>query len=195
MLYIMGDSHSIRFEGAKDREGNEVSIRYIGPTTAHNLCNHHVAIDVAFSGITQEDTVFFIYGEGDVRIHFYLHSIQNGISEEELMYITAERYVSTVNVYRPRCKELKIMAVIPAGDEENIYGANFYASREHRQEMTIAFNEILCNVCAKYSIPFIDIWKGNVDIWPVEFYQEDKCHLLPEVAVPYLEEWLRIKGY
>jgi len=191
MLYIMGDSHSIRFDGAKDKDGNPIKVRYITPTTAHNLCKHHPEIEAAFVGITKDDTVFFIYGEGDVRIHFYLHSIQDGIPEEELMYITAERYVSTVNVYKPRCKELKIMAIIPQGDEENIYGAAFYASREHRQKLTVAFNRILQDVCNKYSIPFVDIWKGNTDIWPIEWYQEDRCHLLPEIAVKYLEDWLK----
>lgn len=109
------------------------------------------------------------------------------MTEFTLIADTVDRYVEAVEVFDGW--KIGIMAAPPQGYQDNVFSYEFYAPREHRQQLTDVFNFVLENKCLEVGIPFIDIW-GEYSLWPEEDFKEDKCHIKNEVAIARLGEYL-----
>jgi hypothetical protein len=179
-IHIIGDSHALTFIDA-----DNVITHWIGAATAHNLSNKYETVKHFFSGFS--DDYWFCLGEIDCRLHIYRQHKITGRTQFSLIQYTVENYLEAVNVFDGW--NLGVMAVPPQGYQDNFFEYDYYASREHRQQITDVFNFCLENRCLELEIPFIDIWKQE-SLWPEENFKEDKCHIKNEIATKFLEEYL-----
>jgi hypothetical protein len=185
MIHIIGDSHALTFEDAKD-----VEIHWMGAATAHNLWkkNKHI---LSIIESNPKDKYFFCLGEIDCRIHIYNKSVSTGVPEYILSWITVYTYTSYISSLRNY--NVSIMAVPPQGLQDNYFNYPFYATRKHRQEITDYFNMVLEGEAHRNRIPFVDIWYNKAEIvrplLDSRHFQEDKCHIKSKFAIEKLEKY------
>ena len=147
MIHIIGDSHSLTFEGAKG-----IKCHWMDAWTAHNLWKK---IDILKSKIVNPaDTYWFLFGEIDCRMHIYRKHMSLGKSIGRLIDDTVDNYIKAVSNFSDF--EIGIMAVPPQGYQDNFYDFDFYASQKTRQQIADGFNFALENECHDAEIRFID---------------------------------------
>jgi len=185
MIHIIGDSHCLCFEGAKN-----VQTHWLGAATAMNLWKKNKLIkDI----LNDKDKFFFLFGEIDCRIHIYNKSQETEVPEYLLVNNTVQCYVSYVATLKKEA-DVSIMAVHPQGVQDNYFNYPFYADRKHRQQITDLFNMWLEDICSDNRVPFIDIWYNKREferpLWRTQDFKEDLCHVKNAVAIKHLEGFL-----
>lgn len=189
-IHIIGDSHSLSFEGAG------VSCHWMGATSAMNMWkNHKLHMEILQKCNTYDSYFWFGFGEIDCRIEIYNWSQETGVPEYVLINNTVDcylNYLASIKVYA----KISVLAVPPQGWEENIYNYKFYADRKHRQEITDLFNVTLERSCWEQGLKFIDIWYTEAALerrlWGTQDFKEDNCHMKNSVATTKLKEWYDI---
>ena len=181
-VHIIGDSHALTFQGAKD-----IDCHWMGAATAHNLYKKYDLIASIFKKANDYDKFWFCFGEIDCRLHLYRQHKTHNKTEFSLIMDTTDNYIGAVNRFSDY--NIGIMAVPPQGYQDNFYDFEFYASREHRQQLTDVFNFVLENKCLQTNIPFIDIWEQE-GLWSEESFREDACHIKNEMATQCLVRYL-----
>jgi hypothetical protein len=188
MIHIIGDSHSLTFEGAKG-----VKCHWMDAWTAHNLWKKVERLKLEI--VNPADTYWFLFGEIDCRMHIYRKHMSLGKSLGRLIDDTVDNYVKAVATFSEF--NIGIMAVPPQGYQDNFYDFDFYASQKTRQQITDGFNFALENECHDANIRFIDIWglgyeklPDDVFSWPENDFKEDKCHIKNAIAIRLLEDFL-----
>lgn len=194
-IHIIGDSHSLTFEGAPN-----IKTHWCGAATAFNLWKKHKTIQQILNEIPSQDEILFCFGEIDARIHIYQATKQYDIDIiDYIINITAYIYVKYIDLLEST-RKISVMAIPPQGLEDNDYGYEYYADREYRQYITSKLNLSIKELCTSLRIPFIDIWsvkwgellKENENaLWPENDFSKDKCHIRNEIAIEYLEQWLK----
>lgn len=181
-LHIVGDSHSLCFDGAKD-----VVPHWLGALTAFNLWKKNKLLTDLIKSIPAYDTVWFCFGEIDCRVHIYPKSIEYGINTYFLLEESAAVYHHYVDELASRAnRDITCMFVPPQGDEPNTFNIELYPTRETRQDLTNKFNQEL--MYKAWS--FVDIWKGSIELWPMTNFKPDMAHIKNEIAIKYLEEYI-----
>jgi hypothetical protein len=193
MIHIIGDSHALTFQNAKN-----VEVHWMGAATAFNLWKKNKVVSQIFrDNNSDSNRFFFCLGEIDCRIHIYNKSQEYQLPEHILINATIDSYLNYIS-YLKLLGNVSIMTVPPQGTQENYFEYPFYADRKHRQEITDNFNNML-SVCCSHGplgkgIPLIDIWYKKAELvrplWKTTDFQEDKCHIKTEVAKRLLEEYL-----
>lgn len=187
-LHILGDSHALTFEGAKD-----VKTHWLGAATAHNL---YKKVDTTKTFFTNPyDEYWFCFGEIDCRIHLYRQWKLTGIRMPDLIEDTVDKYLGAVRMFDDW--NIAVMEVPPQGYQENYFNYEHYASHNRRQQLTDCFNFVLEDECYKSGIKYVNIWESGynelpetVFSWPIESFEEDLCHIKKEIAVARLEKCL-----
>lgn len=189
-VHIIGDSHSLSFEGSG------VHCHWMGATSAMNMWKNHKLHEAIFKDWNTYDSFFwFGFGEIDCRIEIYNWSQKTGVPEYVLINNTIDcylNYLASIKIYI----KLAVLAVPPQGVEENIYGYEFYADRKHRQEITDLFNATLERCCWEQRLKFIDIWYPDSSmtraLWNSQDFKEDNCHMKNHVNKERLKIWYDI---
>jgi len=187
MIHIIGDSHALTFQTAKD-----VEVHWMGAATAMNIWKKHRLIEEILKKAPQ-DKYWFCLGEIDCRIHIYNKAMETGVPEYLLVTNSVQTYVSYI-AFLKRTYDVGIMVVPPQGLQDNYFGYPFYADRKHRQEITDTFNTWLSVTCWDNRIPLMDIWYNTVELYRPLFdsrnFEEDKCHIKKTIAKARLEKYL-----
>ena len=195
-LHILGDSHAQTFQGAKD-----VVVHWLGAVTAFNLWKKNLIIQEILKDIPKTDRIFFCLGEIDMRIHIYKAMKETSIMPPgfytDITLYNYVRYVRTLQFDH----DVSIMAIPPQGYQDNYFGYEHYADRDLRNQFTVGSYITFYSLCEGSKIPFIDIWEEDWEnlcnstedccpMFPEDFFQEDKCHIKPEIAIDRLEKYL-----
>jgi hypothetical protein len=187
-IHILGDSHALCFDGAKD-----VIPHWLGARTAHNLYKQYDKIKSFFED--PFDTYWFYFGEIDCRIHIYRLWKETGTQRHDLIETTIDNYLGAIRMFDDW--DIAVMALPPQGYQDNFFSYEHYASHNQRQQLTDVFNFELENECHKSGIRFIDIWEPGynelpeaVFSWPQECFKDDLCHLKNSIAIKCLEDYL-----
>lgn len=189
MLQIIGDSHSLTFEDIED-----TTIHWLGAATAYNLWKKNKGV---LEILNREDTFWFSLGEIDCRIHVYNYSMLTGVPEYVIINNTVASYTNYLFTLRNKA-DIAILAVPPQGFEENVYGYPYYASREHRQEITDDFNMKLESEAHRIGVKFVDIWYEKPDfrrsLWKYSYFKDDLCHIRNEIVKELVQKYKRRKN-
>ena len=187
MIHIIGDSHALTFQGAKD-----VEVHWMGAATAFNLWKKNKEIlNILKKFVARgEDGVWFCFGEIDCRIHTYNKSCELFLAEEFIIHNTVNSYCNYVQHIMDYEEDVvQVLTAPPQGFQENYFEYPNYASRERRQYYTDEFNSFLYDYLPPGTV--VDIWKPEAAyLWPEEDFQEDKCHIKPEIAIARLEKYI-----
>ncbi|MCF8055262.1 MAG: SGNH/GDSL hydrolase family protein [Desulfocapsa sp.] len=172
-IFAVGDSHSRRCFENHDRIADSrvlVGHNKLDGKTAYNLARHEKKLLQILKPLREKELIF-CFGEVDVRLHIKYKHLQLGISVDQLIDKTAERYTSYVYKLRKEGYRIHIFNVVPTGDflgeaaEKWIRGLNypFTATYEERSSYTVKLNRAYGSYCYKFQIPFIDIYQYLVD--------------------------------
>lgn len=189
MIHIIGDSHSLTFNGAPD-----VECHWLGAATAMNIWKKNLIIEEIIKENNQSTNEFwFCFGEIDCRIHIYNRSQETRVPEYVLINNTIDCYLNYLDSKKILIKPC-VMAVPPQGLEDNIYGYTYYADRAHRQDITDIFNAVLERSCWEKKLKFVDVWYNTASmtraLWDSHHFKEDKCHMKNEMAIKRLGMYL-----
>lgn len=197
MIHIIGDSHVRTFEGAKG-----VECHWLSASTAFNFWKKHQYVLPILEAMKPEDEAWFCLGEIDCRIHIYDKSQRYGLPPYVILDNTAFSYMNYLSIFKKKYK-IKVMTVPPAGPVLNVFEYEFYATQKERQQFSDYFNHIglmvsKLGILDINSIPIVDVWypgwynlkEAYQDIWPIEHFQEDLCHIKNKVAIEFLRLWL-----
>ena len=189
MLHVIGDSHSLCYADVDD-----TTIHWLGAATAHNLWKKNKVIQ---EFLNPEDTFWFSFGEIDCRIQVYYQSMLTGVPEYVIINNTVACYTNYLFTLRDKA-DISILAVPPQGFEENTYNYSYYASREHRQEITDDFNMKLESEAHRIGVKFIDIWYEKADfrrsLWKYAYFKDDLCHIRNEIVKELVQKYQRRKN-
>jgi len=184
MINIIGDSHAFRLVECKTARVYWLSV----PSTAHNLFVHRDDIKTIIDQYPNEKWYFW-YGDIDCRIHIYLKQCQLGLDRpDSLIQETINRYVSFLTSLP---YSVAVFAVPPEGFEENIYGFEYYADRQTRQEITDLFNEALRLKCSEESIEFVDLTpEFRYGLVERECFEDD-VHMRNDILIDCLTRYVK----
>ena len=193
MIHIIGDSHALTFQNAKN-----VEVHWMGAATAFNLWKKNKVVSQIFrDNNSDSNRFFFCLGEIDCRIHVYNYSMLTGVPEYVIINNTVASYTNYLFTLRNKA-DIAILAVPPQGFEENVYGYPYYASREHRQEITDDFNMKLESEAHRIGVKFVDIWYEKPDfrrsLWKYSYFKDDLCHIRNEIVEELVEKYKRRKN-
>ena len=172
-IFSVGDSHSRRcFEDHDIIADSRVLVGYnkLDGKTAYNLQRHEKKLLKIIEPLRKKELIF-CFGEVDVRLHIKYKHLQLGIPTDQLIKNTADRYLSYVQNLRNDGYKIHIFNVVPTGDFLGLAAEKwrkglsypFTATYEERTEYTEKLNSAYRDLCNKFDIPFIDIYKYLVD--------------------------------
>ena len=159
MIHVIGESHAESFNGHTTYFVTHV----IPSVTAYNLVEEHSTSDSrrkvkeVVNRIHPNETLLFVFGEIDCRVHIFNKYMQNECT------IPLSQYISdTVKRYMQFLKELDRKIIVanipPAGYELNVMNFPFFGSPKDRALISKTYNLMLKQKCDTEDIPFIDIF-------------------------------------
>lgn len=159
-IHVFGDSHSLLFQHPVFK------VHYCGPATAYNLGSPNSTnktrdqIVGQLNGIKKKDTLLFVFGEIDARIHIYKTHKEKNMPLKEVIDKTVERYLDFVDEIHTMLPQNPVIVfnILPAGEQENKYGYTHYADYQMRSQITKDLNSQLQAECKKKDIKFLDIF-------------------------------------
>ncbi len=172
-IFAVGDSHSRRcFENHPQIADSRVLAGHnkLDGKTAFNIERHEKKLMRILVPL-QDKELIFCFGEVDVRLHIKYKHQQLGISVEQLIDATAEKFISYIANLRTKGFSIHIFNVIPTGDflgaaaEKWKKGLQypFTATYKERTYYTELLNDAYAVNCKKLQVPFIDIYHNLVD--------------------------------
>lgn len=192
-IHVIGDSHTGLFSGS-----SLFTVHHIGPATAYNLGKENSSnksldkLLAVLNNIEKTSVVLLVFGEIDCRIHIYRQYKKNQEinSISELIDKTILNYGMTISEFKKRRYNLAIVGIVPVGTEENIYGYDYYASREIRSKIYREFNLKLRSFCIYSNLKYLDIYGATSDDmgYMLPEYTDDGVHLNSKI-LPFIEQW------
>lgn len=168
----------------------------IGSHTAFNSSNKIGKIERVISEykITEDDFIFFCFGEIDIRNHIGFHAEKQGITVENAIEICVNRYLETILFFKT--KKLKIGVYGPPassiGWSHNL--VTDYKNVKVRNNMTLYFTKYLKMKCEENEILFKSIAEKMIlpDGTTNQSYIMDDIHLSQQTMPLILEEFNEI---
>jgi hypothetical protein len=202
MIYVIGDSHAMFYQLARDIVGI-----HVGPATAYNLINPNsktqarkkVLHTIEEKGIDEKYVLLF--GEIDCRNH--ICSRYAKVPMENLkpfsFYVkpTTKRYFKFLDELWNRNLRVVPMTIPPAGEwQVTQYGWHHPTSAQVRSKIYACFNDLLKCGCRERGKPCIDFYDRVVgeDGLIRPYYTVDSCHLKP-IVIPFLVDELKCIGW
>ena len=192
-IFVFGDSHAGKF-------GGDARFKLVGPPapTAWGLASEKARSESLFMlqmmlhFAKDGDTVLFVLGEIDCRVHIYRQSIIQKREANEIIFDVVERYGRVVKDVRDHNPvKVAVLDVPPAVKQPNVYMVDYYGTRDQRAEIARRFNIVLRDWCEKNEICFIEIYDRLTDErgWLKDEYAEDEVHV-SGVVVPFVVQQL-----
>lgn len=193
-IHVFGDSHS-RIYSSPYLAGYVCKVYYVGAITMHRIGRDQPTLK-GLQNLSKEwykeytlkakpvykhmkypekdeikpnDVVVFVFGEIDIRNHFY-KQIQKGRNHEEVLSVLANNYVDHVHNLQNNHPNVRfyIQSIMPPSAEENIKEQTkdypVEGPFENRLFANKYINEYIQNKCKHYNIGFIDV---------TSYYQND----------------------
>lgn len=193
MIWVFGDSHAGKF-GGDDR------FKLVGPPapTAYGIASEKSKSESLFMlqmmlhFAEDGDTILFVLGEIDCRVHIYRQSIIQKREVNEIISDTVQRYGMVLkDVDDHNDVNVAVLDVPPAVKQPNVYMVDYYGTRDQRAEIARRFNIVLKDWCEKNEICFIEIYDHITDErgWLKDEYAEDEVHI-SGVVVPLVVQQL-----
>jgi len=161
IIHVFGDSHASVFSNYK------TFLTYpVGSGTAYNLVNENSSTKAgknilkALKRIPKSETLIFIFGEIDCRIHVYKQYREKSkkIKMENIIRRIIERYDSFIGSVKNEGHEnIIVSSVPPTSIQKNKYGYKYYAPQKTRIWITKEFNRQLKRYCQANKIAFLDM--------------------------------------
>ena len=172
-IFAVGDSHALRcFENHPYIVDAKALFGYnkLDGRTAFNLARHDKHVRKIMQAI-RGNHIIFVFGEVDVRIHIKYQCRLTGISTDELIDNTANRYTAYIGGLREQDLDIHVFNVVPTGDfttpEAQRWKDNlnypFTATYQERTAYTEEMNRRFEWYCLLRHIPFINIYPYLVD--------------------------------
>jgi hypothetical protein len=182
-IYIVSDSHGMMFHSGyyldqndfltKDnnevKEFNGVSfiLRPRGSHTAYNLRAHDEFIRTALIDCSNQDEIWLLFGEIDVRYHIFWHHLTDDIPIDHSIDNSVIRYIDYISDLR-QSYNIKVVSITPTCRinerfQDYTKGISTGGTMIDRRYMTEVFNAKLKYESQKRNIPFIDIYDLLVD--------------------------------
>lgn len=202
-IFCIGNSHVNIFRGVdlvfSNDEIDLFTTNHIGPTIAYNFFEHHypnVLEYLSSANINmKEDYIMLIVGEVDCRWHLPKQAeIQNKNIEflvEECINRYFRCYLDLIN----RGYKVIIWGGHPSttsghNDDEN---SPVYGDCQHRNAITLYWNNYFKKICEENNIPFLSIIKYLIDdnnLTKMEYFM-DYCHLKSSMVMPFVYKELK----
>jgi len=193
MIWVFGDSHAGKF-------GGDERFKLVGPPapTAWGIAHEKARSESLFMlqmmlhFAEDGDTVLFVLGEIDCRVHIYRQSIIQKREANEIIFDVVERYGRVVKDVRDHNPvNVAVLDVPPAVKQPNVYMVDYYGTRDQRAEIARRFNIVLRDWCEKNEICFVETWPFLTDErgWLKDEYSVDEVHVSGAV-VPFVVQQL-----
>jgi lysophospholipase L1-like esterase len=151
---------------------------YLPERTAYMLCAHEDQIEKVLLDL-EDSEIIFVFGEIDCRAQILRHCKEDTSTIDTIVDHIVDKYTNYVKELRQTHGKLKVMTVVPTGDEENIYFLCHYPNKKERELITLHFNESLRLYCEDRKIPLLDAYYLFIDEngeRKTELIRDD-CHL------------------
>jgi hypothetical protein len=167
MIYVIGDSHSQIFNTQETEVYYEVfnksfKTKWLSGATAYNVSKHIPELmnwlsDNQFN--KQNDSLLFILGEIDARVHLGPQSHKQGITYEESCKLCTIKYHSFLNHFKNGGYKIIVMGATPSGphNAKNGDGSLSYKTSIERNTITKIFNEQVRDICDKEGFIYREI--------------------------------------
>ena len=156
MIYVIGDSHSQIFDTKVTEPHYEVfkktfKTKWLEAATAYNVSKHIGEIMQWISNNQfnkKNDSLLFILGEIDVRVHLGTQSHKQGITYEESCKLCTNKYHDFLNHFKIEGYKIIVMGATPSGthNDRNGDGSLSYKTPIERNEITKIFNKQLNDI-------------------------------------------------
>jgi hypothetical protein len=167
VYYVIGDSHAGSFLNPVFK------IYQVGPATAYRLDyensttkGREKVLKILNSIYKSKHlNVIFVFGEIDIRGHINKTAIKNKLPVNKVINSTVDSYFNFLQFVKSKYPLINIYVfnVLPQGEEENIYGFQFFATRDKRSAISVAMNKRLKMYANKFNYTFIDIYNYLID--------------------------------
>lgn len=157
MIYVIGDSHSQIFNTQETEPYYEVfnktfKSKWLGGATAYNVSKHIPELAIWLSDNQfnkQNDSLLFILGEIDVRVHLGPQSHKQSITYEESCKLCTIRYRDFLDHFKNEGYKIIVMGATPSGihNDTNGDGSLSYKTQIERNEITGIFNRQVMDIC------------------------------------------------
>lgn len=157
MIYVIGDSHSQIFntnatEIYYDVFNKTFKTKWLTGATAYNISKH---IPELISWLTENlfnkenDSLLFILGEIDIRVHLGPQSHKQGITYDESCKLCTNKYHDFLNYFKSEGYKIIVMGATPSGphNDTNGDGSLSYKTPKERNEITKIFNGQVKDIC------------------------------------------------
>lgn len=170
-IHVFGDSHAwfCFTEQTKivDKEffifeGVPFYIHWLGPRTIHGIGTHGLQrLAIQQYGVSENDTVVFVFGEIDVRCHLIKQHEMRRKDIRTLLHTLVGNYCKTIAAHRSLYKNLTcvVCSVVPPTDN-GLDNEKFprYGSLRQRIMVTQQLNALLQEYCMYNGFLFLDIY-------------------------------------
>lgn len=167
MIYVIGDSHSQIFNTQETEPYYEVfnktfKSKWLEAATAYNVSKHIPELTTWFSDNQfnkEKDSLLFILGEIDARVHLGPQSHKQGITYEESCKLCTNRYHDFLNHFKNEGYKIIVMGATPSGphNDRNGDGSLSYKTPIERNEITKIFNNQVKEICNEEGFIYRDI--------------------------------------
>jgi|APCry1669192269_1035402.scaffolds.fasta_scaffold10503_3 hypothetical protein len=177
MIYVIGDSHTQAFDD------NFTKIWLTAPTAYQNI-KKIPEIDGKLSTYKidkNNDYLFFVFGEIDVRCHLGFIADNNGRTYEDVINECVNRYIVFLEHYINNGYKVGVWGAIPSGPDNGVQGngSPSYKTKDERNILTKMFNDKLKKMCEEKNILFksiFDLIMSDYENYN-SYHANDKIHL------------------
>lgn len=167
MIYVIGDSHSQIFNTQETEDYYDIFSRsfktkWLGGATAYNISKHETELTIWLSDNQFDkngDSLLFILGEIDARVHLGPQSHKQGITYEESCKLCTIRYHDFLKSFKNEGYNIIIMGATPSGphNDTNGDGSLSYKTPIERNQITEIFNRQVKDICMLEGFIYRDI--------------------------------------
>jgi hypothetical protein len=167
MIYVIGDSHSQIFDAKNTEPYYEVfkksfKTKWLEAATAYNVNKHipEVMTWLSNNQIDKEnDSLLFILGEIDARVHLGPQSHKQGITYEESCKLCTDKYHVFLSHFKHEGFKIIVMGATPSGphNARNGDGSLSYKTPIERNQLTEIFNKQVKDICDNEGFIYRDV--------------------------------------
>lgn len=167
MIYVIGDSHSQIFDTKVTEPYYEVfnksfKTKWLNAATAYNVGKHIPDVTEWIyknQFDKKNDSLLFILGEIDARVHLGPQSHKQGITYEESCKLCTNKYHTFLNHFKNEGYKIIVMGATPSGphNARNGDGSLSYKTPTERNQITEIFNKQVNEICNNEGFIYRDI--------------------------------------
>lgn len=188
MIHCIGNSHVSMFSNFDYLNFNFINNNfksyYLGPVIAYNFYEHHLplCIDYIKTIDKMNDTICFIVGEVDCRLHLPQKADELKITDEQNVKICVDKFFETYKYLSNLGYKCLVWGTHPTTTSDhnmNDMDNPIYGSMIRRNNICILWNSYLKQLSQQYNLPYKSIYQYLVnDNNETEMkYFNDYCHL------------------